>query len=314
MLALLTAALLAPSAASNTPFRFQRNFIWVDVRVENMDPLRFFALLGKEKQEVNTMLIFAVFSGLLTLAAPLAIDAVVSTGLLGRGAVRTSIAESHLKFDMVSWLEEIASLPFAFKGPGGYEKAYERTEQLAAGYLECRRNHFRILLRQIIGSFVLSTLANGSLLVIGGWLVISQQITLGQFVASELIFSSILASLTKVGKKLESWYSAMAAMEKLGSIIDLETERENGDPASPPAKASRCRPHPCSSASAVNPYSTTSSTSRSLPAVAPRSPAHTAPAPAHSSDSSARPGGSEAPAWPGWRTSTRRGRPPPARE
>ena len=41
-------------------------------------------------------------------------------------------------------------------------------------------------MRQIVALLVLSVAAAAILLVLGGWLVVSQQITLGQLVASEL--------------------------------------------------------------------------------------------------------------------------------
>lgn len=154
---------------------------------------------------------------------------IVITWLLGRGAVDTSIAESRMKYDVVNWFEEIAAFPFLFKGPGGYDMAYERANQLATEYLRRRAGHFRIVMRQIIGLLVLSVFASATLLVLGGWLVVSQQITLGQLVASELIMGSIVAAMAKMGKKLEAWYDAMAAMDKLGHIFDLEIEREDGE-------------------------------------------------------------------------------------
>jgi ABC-type bacteriocin/lantibiotic exporter with double-glycine peptidase domain len=40
---------------------------------------------------------------------------------------------------------------------------------------------------------------------------------------------SIVAAMAKMGKKLEAWYDAMAAMDKLGHIFDLEIEREDGE-------------------------------------------------------------------------------------
>lgn len=176
------------------------------------------------------MLLFSLYHPLLFLFSFIFILSIVLiTRFLGRGAVTSSIAESRMKFDMVNWLEEIAAFPFAFKGPGGYEMAYERTNQLAASYLSKRSSHFRILMRQIIGLLAISVLAKATLLVLGGWLVISQQITLGQFVASELIFGSVVIALGKVGKKLEAWYDAMAAMDKLGRVVDLEMEREDGE-------------------------------------------------------------------------------------
>jgi len=166
------------------------------------------------------MLIFVVV--LLALIA-------VSIWLLGKGAVTTSIAESRVKYDVVNWFEEIASFPFAFKGPGGYQIAYERANQLVTEYLNRRSSHFRIVMRQIVALLVLSVIAAAVLLILGGWLVISQQITLGQLVASELIMGTIVTAMAKMGKKLEAWYDAMAAMDKLGHIFDLEIEREDGE-------------------------------------------------------------------------------------
>jgi len=176
------------------------------------------------------MLLLALFHPtLLIFTALLLVSIILITWLLGRGAVHTSIAESRMKYDVVNWFEEIAAFPFLFKGPGGYGMAYDRANQLASEYVNLRSKHFRIVMRQIVGLLVLSVFASATLLVLGGWLVISQQITLGQLVASELIMGSIVAALAKVGKKLEAWYDGMAAMDKLGHIFDLEIEREDGE-------------------------------------------------------------------------------------
>jgi putative ABC transport system ATP-binding protein len=184
-------------------------------------------------------LIFGSLIGMLLLALyhPLMLMFVVillalialSMWLLGKGAVTSSIAESRVKYDVVNWFEEIAAFPFAFKGPGGYQMAAERANQLATEYLQRRSAHFRIVMRQIVALLVLSVTAAAVLLILGGWLVVSQQITLGQLVASELIMGTIVTAMAKMGKKLEAWYDAMAAMDKLGHIFDLEIEREDGE-------------------------------------------------------------------------------------
>ena len=176
------------------------------------------------------MLLLALFHPtLLIFTALLLFGILFIVWVLGRGAVDTSIAESRMKYDLVNWFEEIAAFPFLFKGPGGYGLAYERANQLASEYVNLRANHFRIVMRQIVGLLILSVFASAILLVLGGWLVISQQITLGQLVASELIMASIVTALAKVGKKLEAWYDGMAAMDKLGHIFDLEIESEDGE-------------------------------------------------------------------------------------
>jgi putative ABC transport system ATP-binding protein len=149
--------------------------------------------------------------------------------IFGRNAVRTSIVESRSKYAVVHWLEELARYPAVFKGPGGYALAAERADQLALDYLHARRSHFRILIRQIAGFLGLEVLATTALLVIGGWLVLNMELTLGQLVASELIVGTLVAAIAKLGKQFEAWYDAMAAMDKLGHLVDLSIEREDGE-------------------------------------------------------------------------------------
>lgn len=166
---------------------------------------------------------------LMAFVAVLIVILVAMIGLLGRKAVSTAIQESRAKYDLVGWFEEIAAYPLLFKGPGGYEMAYQRANMLATEFVHKRSGHFRVLFQQIIGLLVISVIASVALLFIGTWLVLSQQLTLGQLVASELIMSSIVASLVKLGKMLESWYDTMAATDKLGHLFDLETEIEVGE-------------------------------------------------------------------------------------
>ena len=152
---------------------------------------------------------------------------------LGRGAVKTSIRESVSKYAIAGWLEQVAHFPNLFKSPGGERFALDRIDLLARQYLDARRSHFSVLIRQISGLLAIQAIASSSLLVVGGVLVLSGELTLGQLVASEIIVNAVVASVAKLGKHLEGWYDAMAAVDKLGYLIDLETEREAGEvPAS----------------------------------------------------------------------------------
>ena len=148
---------------------------------------------------------------------------------LGLGGVRTSIAESVAKFEVGAWLQEIARHTTAFCTKGGAEFARQRTDELCRDYLHARRRHFRVLFRQICGSLGLQVIAGCAVLAIGGWLVIDQQLTPGQLVASELIVTAVVANLTKLGEVLQGFYDACAASDKLGHLIDLPLERQAGD-------------------------------------------------------------------------------------
>lgn len=157
---------------------------------------------------------------------------------LGRGAVATSIKESKAKYAFEAWLEQIATHLVTFKSAGGLEYATAKSESLLEDWLYHRKQHFSILIRQIVGSFTLQALASAMLLGIGGWLVIERQLTLGQLVASELIVTVMVSGFTKFGKQLEVFYDLQAAMDKLGELVDLPLERAGGEaviPANGPA-------------------------------------------------------------------------------
>jgi len=148
--------------------------------------------------------------------------------VLGRGAINSSILESKKKYQMAAWLEDITRCPTAFKSEGGAEFALERADQFIDDYLNARQSHFRILFRQIMFAFFLQAVASTVLLGLGGWLVILGQLTLGQLVASELIVTVIVGSFAKLGKHVESFYDLLAAVDKLGQLIDLPIERTDG--------------------------------------------------------------------------------------
>jgi putative ABC transport system ATP-binding protein len=204
---------------------------------------RFFDVLTVQKAGSSLLLdgvttVMQAIIGLVLLAFYhpflLAFDIVLLAGIvfimfvLSRGAVTTAIGESLAKYAMVAWLEEIARNPRTFKSDGGPDLAIERADRLAHDYLAAKRGHYRVLLRQTIGSVSLYAVASTALLAIGGYLVIEGQLTLGQLVAAELIVSTVLASLIKFGKHLESFYDLMAGVDKIGHLLDLPMERERG--------------------------------------------------------------------------------------
>ncbi|MFO0572736.1 MAG: ATP-binding cassette domain-containing protein [Polyangia bacterium] len=148
---------------------------------------------------------------------------------LGRGAVRTSIAESRAKYAVADLLQDLARRPLALRLGHGTTIVSERADGLLREYLTARRGHFRVLLRQVTASLALQALASAALLGAGGALVIAGQLTLGQLVAAELIVSAVVAGVAKFGKHLESYYDLLAAIDKIGHLVDLPLERADGE-------------------------------------------------------------------------------------
>lgn len=149
---------------------------------------------------------------------------------LGRRGVSTSIEESRAKYAVVDWLWEVARHPLLHKSEAGLVRVRARANELLCSYLDARRRHFRILFRQIGGALALQALGSAALLGLGGALVIAGQLTVGQLVAAEIIVSSVVAGIAKLGKHLESYYDLMASLDKLGHLEDLPIERAGGAP------------------------------------------------------------------------------------
>ena len=149
--------------------------------------------------------------------------------VLGWGGVRTSLHESHAKYDVAAWLQELLRCLRTFKFAAGQRIALEKADQLAGEYIAARRDHFRVVWRQTVFALGLQVVAGTALLGLGGYLVIDRQLTLGQLVAAELIVALVVASVAKLGKYAEAYYDLMAGAEKLGLITDLPLEREGGE-------------------------------------------------------------------------------------
>jgi ABC-type bacteriocin/lantibiotic exporter with double-glycine peptidase domain len=144
-----------------------------------------------------------------------------------RGFV-TSLQESKYKYKVANWLEEIARNRMTFKHLGSGGILLKRTDDYLQGYLKSRDAHFKVLVQQyiyLIGFKVLIALA---LLIIGGLLVLNQQMNIGQFVAAEIIIVLVLNSVEKLIVSLEMVYDVLTAIEKIGEITDLPLDTPDG--------------------------------------------------------------------------------------
>ncbi len=149
--------------------------------------------------------------------------------VLHRGAKESAVALSHAKYDMAGWLEELARANSFFKSHRNIEHALDRSEQLSHNYVEEHKRHFFYTFGQLIGFLALYAIASAALLGLGGWLVISGELTLGQLVAAELILSAIFVGLTRLGYYLRSYYEMRAAVKKVAVFFDISLETVRGD-------------------------------------------------------------------------------------
>ena len=141
----------------------------------------------------------------------------------------TSLIESKSKYKVAHWIQEISRSLISFKLSGNTNFAMKRNDELTSIYLESRENHFKILVTQFIQLIGFKVLVTAGLLLIGGLLVLNQQMNIGQFVAAEIIILLVLSSVEKLIKGLESFYDVLTSLEKIGQIVDKELEPQDGE-------------------------------------------------------------------------------------
>lgn len=143
--------------------------------------------------------------------------------------LETSLNESKYKYKVAHWIQEIARAIVSFKLSGKTNLALNKNDALVDEYLNYRESHFKILVIQFIQMIGFKVLVTGGLLLIGGILVINQQMNIGQFVAAEIIILIIISSVEKLILGFESFYDVLTSLEKLGQVVDKELEPQGGE-------------------------------------------------------------------------------------
>ncbi len=166
---------------------------------------------------------FFVFFGLLLVGL-----LVLIFFLTGPRGLQTSLKESKFKYKVVYWLEELARTLNSFKLSGNTTLPTRKTDYNVNNYLKNRKAHFSILVYQYIFFILFKALVTGGLLIIGTILVIQREITLGQFVASEVIIILILNSVEKIIMYLDIVYDMLTAVDKIATVTDLPLEKSGG--------------------------------------------------------------------------------------
>ena len=149
--------------------------------------------------------------------------------VVGGGLAGLTSALHLSRFGVAHWIQEVARSLISFKLSGSTNLAMKKNDELTAAYLDARESHFKVLMlqfSQMIGFKVLVTLG---LLLIGGLLVINQQMNIGQFVAAEIIILLLISSVEKVITGLESFYDVLTSLEKIGQVVDKKLERQEGE-------------------------------------------------------------------------------------
>jgi ABC-type bacteriocin/lantibiotic exporter with double-glycine peptidase domain len=121
---------------------------------------------------------------------------------LGKLGLASALAESHQKYKL--W------------------DALERSEKgvTANDWLKARDDHFLILRRQIVLLMAAQIIGTVSLMSVGALLFHAGELSLGQFVAAELIGGGVFVALSKLCKFMETHYALITSFIKIDHALE----------------------------------------------------------------------------------------------
>jgi ABC-type bacteriocin/lantibiotic exporter with double-glycine peptidase domain len=148
--------------------------------------------------------------------------------LTGARGLDSSIQESKYKYKVAQWLEELGRVLNSFKLAGNTDLPLKRTDANVNKYLLHRRAHFTVLVTQYSFMVIFKAIVTGGLLIVGTILVVNREITLGQFVASEVIIILTLSAVEKIITYMDVVYDLLTAVDKVAQVTDIPLEKSGG--------------------------------------------------------------------------------------
>jgi ATP-binding cassette, subfamily B, bacterial len=145
-----------------------------------------------------------------------------------KNGLRTSLKESSYKYSLAAWLEEVAMNIKSFKHSKGTNINLHKTDENLVGYLTSRTEHFKVLLFQYWSLVMFKVAITVGMLGVGSFLLIEQQLNIGEFIAAEIIILMVISAVEKLIINLDSVYDVITGLEKISRVLDLEKEK-NGN-------------------------------------------------------------------------------------
>lgn len=142
--------------------------------------------------------------------------------------LETSIEESNYKYQVAGWLQEMARVISSFKFSSSSNLHLYKTDEQVNGYLKARTSHFKILLLQYWSLIAFKVLITAAMLIVGTFLLLDQQLNIGQFIAAEIVIITVMSAVEKLVNNLDKVYDVLTSVEKLGHLTDKPLE-ESGD-------------------------------------------------------------------------------------
>lgn len=147
---------------------------------------------------------------------------VLVAAVSGQGEVQATETVSEKNYAVMTWIQDIANNRLHFKASRSAPFLLGKTDDLLKEYLAARRVRANILTwRQYRSIVVWEALCHSGMIALGGWLLSAGQITLGQFVAAEVIVGTLLLNLDTVTRRIYAMTYVLTSLSELDRVFAL---------------------------------------------------------------------------------------------
>lgn len=147
----------------------------------------------------------------------------------GRGGLRITQRVSRLHYQTFHWLQDIGINRLHFKSTDSLPLLLKKTDALVKAYVMARKTRSDILSgAQYKSTVVFQAVAHSGMIGLGGWLLSVGDITLGQFVAAEVIVGTLLLNLDTVARRMYAALYVATSLHELSTLFDMPKEDVSG--------------------------------------------------------------------------------------
>jgi ABC-type bacteriocin/lantibiotic exporter with double-glycine peptidase domain len=141
---------------------------------------------------------------------------------LGQGGLKITMQVSQRNYDTLNWMQDIAHNLLHFKATASMPLLLKKTDELVKEYVSARKVRSDILSgRQYKGAVIWQALGHSGLIATAGWLLAVGQLTLGQFVAAEVIVGTLLINLDTLARRMYAVYYVFTSLHELAGLFSV---------------------------------------------------------------------------------------------
>lgn len=194
------------------------NYFFDITTVQKTFPIFILNGAGLIVQTLMTLALLFIFDARLFFGAlMILIIYVVALILFGKNGIIFAVKRSDTKHGAIRFLQKVTTQD------DSYEQMDSNLEVKMNEYVDARRNHFRVRVKQLGVSFFMQGAIITGFFMLGGYLVINGDMPVGEFVAAEIIVVTLIYAMNSFVKQIDYIYDGIEGfykIEKLSSSLN----------------------------------------------------------------------------------------------